>query len=620
MKQCLFPRTLVRTSLACMFLWLANGPALAQAAPLLQQLKTPNKLTEQTLAAAPVRWEQSWAAAWARATTYYRIQAASTVVNDPMCQGDLGFHPRIAELTRAIADRRYGEATRLISVVQDKSMCLGLEGARGLEFALAGFVHRAVTELSGADSQIAVHGALNVGTLVFDQLQYTRRSYWLPMMKFHADKLAPIIARYPKAEFGFLVFDWSRNSLSTGVDPMLMAASMRDFNNYADGTCSMLEMAGAGFRCKGWVGQNGLGGAGAGGSGGAGGGLPSIPSGNASVACVASAARSTGVRGQLACAAKAVAGVTFDPRSTTAQDLLQQGLAGGSPGIHDPGCTLSQDAGNVGGNTDLTAAKKEPTTWDKIKDAASKAGGVVIDVVVSIFDMTPPLISDLKPLASAEGSDAARGGLQAAQAISAQNALMTDDAAESYQKKRDGRVMTDPQANQRTVNNTNDPLGGRGGGGCSNGSNAARRAHALFDCITSGGTMPTNRGPNNPLIARPDPDQVQTPATGAMACMMNGGDLPRSGVDDPKCAMARCAPGAAACPCDKLGGAGGLGLGGTPTQPITATTSPHCAEPPCGSLLPKSPGVVIGGGPNGGGSPTVGGTPPIGTPPPLPRP
>lgn len=585
-------------------------PVLVAAAP-----PAPTAIAEKR---AATTWEAQWDAAWTRATTYYRIRPASTLASDPSCQGDLGLYGNVKDLVRAVAERRYGDATRLLSMVQDRSMCLDLEGARGLEFALAGFVHRAVTQLpAGTQQDAAVHGALNAGTLIFDQLQYTRRSHWLPMMKFHADRLAPIVARYPKAELGFYAYDWSRNTLSRGVDPMLMAGSMRDFGNYADGTCSMLEIAGAGYKCKGWVGKGGIGGGGAGGRGGADGGLPSIPAGNASVSCVASAAKSSGARGQLGCAAKAVAGMTFDPRTTSPQSLLQQGITGGAPGVRDPKCALSQEAGNSGGNTDPEAAKKEPTTWDKIKDVASKAAGIAIDVVVSVFDKTPPVISELKGAASAEGADAVRGGLQAAQEISAREALLKDDGVEEYYGKREGRVTTEPQANQRTGPDRGPLGGGPGAGACGRGSNAARRARALFDCVTGDSPKPTtNRGPNNPLISRTDPDQMQTPATGAMACLMNGGDMPRSGFDDPKCSLARCVQGAASCPCDKPGGGGAKNLGnGAPAPRISATTSPNCAEPPCGTV-PSSGGgggTIVGPSTNPNPTPTIKG--PTGAPP-----
>ena len=178
-------------------------------------------------------------------------------------------------------------------------------------------------------------------------------------MKFHADKMAPIIARYPKNDLGFYAVDWSRNTLSRGVDPMLMAASMRDLGNYGDGTCSMLELAGTGFKCKGWVGSKGMGG---------GGGaarrwcawqdLPSIPTGNGSVSCVASVASTTGARGQLGCAAKAVAGMTFNPRTTSAQSLLSQGILGGQAGVRDPKCALSAEAGNKGGQTESRSGEE----------------------------------------------------------------------------------------------------------------------------------------------------------------------------------------------------------------------------------------------------------------------
>lgn len=573
-------------------------------------------------AAAASTWEAEWDAAWARSTTYYRLRAASTLAADPACQGDLGFHPRVRELVRAIADKRHGEALRLLSIVQDKSMCLDLEGARGLEYALAGFVHRAMTRLSGTQQEIAVHGALNAGTLVFDQLQYTRRSWWLPMMKFHADKLAPIVARYPRTELGFYALDWSRNTLSRGVDPVAMSASMRDMANYGDGTCSMLDLSRAGFKCNGWVGKGGMGGGSKGGSGGgAPGGLPSIPSGGSSVACIASAAASTGARGQLGCAAKAIAGMTFDPRTTTPQTLLAQGIAGGQPGVRDPKCALSEDAGNKGGQTDPEAAKKEPTTWEKIKDTASKAAGIAVDVVVAVFDKTPPVVSDLKPLASPEGADAARGALQMLQAGAARDALLSDDAAEKYNEAREGRVVTDPKANQRTVDGAGGPLGGGPSpGACGRGSNAARRARALFDCISGDSPKPTTRGPNNPLISRVDPDQVQTPPTGAMACMMNGGDMPRDGFNDTKCANARCVQGALSCPCDKAGG-NKVVNGGTLTPRVSASTSPNCATPPCGPIqgggsgggTPNPPGggpTGPGGGPGGPGGGPGGPVPP----------
>ena len=290
--------------------------------------------------------------------------------------------------------------------------------------------------------------------------------------------------------------------------------------------------------------------------------------------------------------------MTFDPRTTSAQSLLSQGIAGGQAGVRDPKCALSEEAGNKGGQTDPDAAKKEPTTWDKVKDAASKAVGVAVDVVVSVFDKTPPVVSDLKPLASPEGADAARGALQMLQANSARDALLTDDAAENYNAKREGRVVTDPQANKRTVDGLNGPLGGGPTvGACGRGSNAARRARALFDCITGGSPKPTTRGPNNPLITRVDPDQIQTPATGALACMANGGDMPRGGFDDPKCAMARCAQGALSCPCDKPGG-GGKVTNGPLTPRLSASTTPNCAEPPCGSLGTSGGGVVVA--PSGG--------------------
>ena len=124
-------KAVVRPLLVCSVVAFALVPSLGAAQP-----------------SPPPAWEAQWDAAWTRSTTYYRIQVADTLASDAGCQG-LELSLRIKELVRAIAARRYGEATRVLSIVQDKSMCLTLEGARGLEFALAGFMHRAMTQLTG---------------------------------------------------------------------------------------------------------------------------------------------------------------------------------------------------------------------------------------------------------------------------------------------------------------------------------------------------------------------------------------------------------------------------------------------------------------------------------------
>lgn len=588
----------------------------------------PTLATTQTTEAAAPTWETTWDAAWARAVQYYAIQAASTVTSDPACQGDLGFHARIKELTRAIQAKKNGDAVRLLGLIQDKSLCLTLEGTRGLEYALAGWVHRSVSQLPPAQAEIAVHGALNAGALVFDELQYTRKSWLMPVLQHYAATLAPMVGRYPK-DLGFYAFDWSRGSLVGGVDPSAFVQSMRTFSNYGDGSCSLLDMSQASFICKGWVGKVGGGGGGAGGGGakGAVGGLPSTPRSASTLSCMIDAAKASGGRGQLGCAAKAVAGMTFDPRTTTPQSLLSGGLAGGQPAIRDPRCALSEDAGNTGPQQDATAKGKEPSAWEQIAAAAKGAADYVKNVVLAVFDKTPPGVAELGQLASAEGADAVRGGLQATQAIKARESLLSgndDQAGYAYEDARNGRVMTEPQANQRTADRPS-PLGGiKGGGSCSRGSNAARRANALYDCISGGTKPPTNRGPHNPVIALVDPGQVQTAPTGALACMQQAGDMPRVSFDDPKCAMTRCAQGALSCPCNGGGGVGGSKLEASGFTPrVTAATSPNCAEPPCGTGAtnsgagPKIPTNTSGGGAAPVGGPSIGGGPkgpPLGGP------
>jgi hypothetical protein len=539
----------------------------------LQAQPVPARGQADALTKAPMTWEQAWAEAWARAVNLYRIKPAETLAREPACQ-NLAFPAWIRDYTQALANRRYGDAMRLLGVIQEKSMCLSLESARGLEFALTAYLHTAMTKLRGRDQEIAVHGALNPGMLMFDQLQYTRRSWWLPIVNHHLPALMSVVATYPKADLGFYAYDWSRNALSRGIDPMALVMSMRDPSNYADGSCTILEMAmpGAAYKCKGWVGTNGIGGAGNI-VGGAVGGLPSVPGNDSGVGCVLSAARATGPSGQLGCAAKAVAGMTFDPR-TSPSTLLSLGVVGGAPGVKDPHCALSQDAGGSARHSDSEAVNREPPSFVK------KLVNLIVDVFVSVFDKTPPVISDVKPLLSEEGADAARGTLQMLQEVEARNALLSDDGIEKYYEARENRVTTDPQANQRTIDTGIGP-GAGGGTGCERGSNAARRLHALNDCLMGGPSLPPNRGPGNPLIALYDPNQMQTPVKGALACLLNGGDMPRAGFNDPKCAIAQCGPEALSCPCDRGGGSQKMG-GALPVRPIDARTSPNCADPPCG--------------------------------------
>ena len=103
--------------------------------------------------------------------------AATTTAQDPTCQGNLGIDVIVKNTILAVSLRKTGDAARFMSQFQDVTQCLPREGTRGVEFALAMYVHRAVTVLPPAQAQIAVQGVMNLGMQIFDELQYTGQSW-----------------------------------------------------------------------------------------------------------------------------------------------------------------------------------------------------------------------------------------------------------------------------------------------------------------------------------------------------------------------------------------------------------------------------------------------------------
>lgn len=503
--------------------------------------------------AARIRsWEPLWDACFARASSYYRIEAAATAVGDPACAGELGISPLVKATVRAVAAGKYGDATRDVGLFQSRTLCLTREGARGVEHALSSFVHRALKELPAKQQRIAVHGALSLGMLSFDQMQYSRRSYWLPMVKFNQTKLRALISGYPEAELGLLAYDFDRGLLVRAGTMDAAVASMQRFESFGDGSCSMLELAGKGYACP-------RGGAADGKPGASSGAMPTaVPAG--AFQCTVDAARSTGTRGMLSCMGKAIAGMTIDPKTSP------QSLTSTQPGVRDPSCALSEGEDGVE-PADPDTKQKEPTAWEKIKDVAATAKDIAIAVFVAVFDKTPPVVSDVAPLASAEGADAERGALQAAQEANNLKQLGETGDVDAYYKAREQRVTTDPQAGTKRTYGGDGPLGGSGGGACGRGSNAANRAKALYQCSSGGmqlSRVPKKVGPGgSPTILRTTGEEGGS-VSGAMACIAQAGDMTRTSPTDAKCAAMKCEQGHT-CPCN--GPVGGVVLGsGTPMK------------------------------------------------------
>ncbi len=436
---------------------------------------------------SPRTWDALWAISWKRANSYYRIQAAPTTLHDPMCRNPLTLDVFVRDTIRAIAIRKYGDAARFMSQFQDRSLCLTREGVRGVEFALSYYLHHALISLPPQQAKAAVQGVVNLGMLTFDQLQYTKRSWWLLTIMSHARMMGPHMADYPRADLGAWFYDprpglMLKSRFPDALDRLIGA--MRRVENFGNGTCAIIDMSEEGFTCQDdWTGI---------------GSTPKTGSGNKTdrfprmpdtippntATCVLQSVQVAGVRGTMACMSKAMAGFTYNPRmglqDKTIPDTSQAG-------IRDKMCALGEEAGGDGGGAtnavDKAAEAKEPSTWDKFKDSVSKAFETVKDgaekawnFVKDVFDTTPPVISELGQGASKEGADAERGFKQMMDETKARDSLLKDEGADQYYKDRDDRITTDPGR-----------LAGDGigtaGGKCSVRSNAAARAKSLYQCI-----------------------------------------------------------------------------------------------------------------------------------------
>lgn len=62
----------------------------------------------------PLTWQQLWDRTWQATLSHYRIQAAPTVLHDPVCKGELGFHLLIRDTITAMTLREYGDALRFM--------------------------------------------------------------------------------------------------------------------------------------------------------------------------------------------------------------------------------------------------------------------------------------------------------------------------------------------------------------------------------------------------------------------------------------------------------------------------------------------------------------------------
>jgi hypothetical protein len=456
-------------------------------------------------------WKELWHSVWERSNERYAIRAASTVGHLPQCQGELKIGPVVEKTINAVEQRQYGEATKLLGQYQDRLQCVTPEGARGLDHALSAFFYLTLTELPPAQQRIVVHGAFNLGLLTFDQIQYTGRSWWLPVMHHHRNAVIQHLrAGYEGRELGLWFYDTPAAALiyhgfdagQTGSDALTgpMFAAFGNPGQFAGGECDLLTMAGADFHCT----QSAA--AGLGGGGGGGGGGMGAAAGGGTMACVIAAAQSTGHHGMLTCMARAGGGGTMRhaPSAHTGPTIR---------GVLDNQCAM-----HSGGDQSSTAEE------------------------------APAHIS----------SD---------EEMEANVQEMLKEILRLAQERQ--RILREQGVGGRKVEIG--PLTGRRGmpapgqeGTCADGTNAAQRVASLFACTGGSGFGGTSAGlpeDGGATVSYPAPGAT-TGGTGLsemIACSMQGGGLIRSDPTDERCTVMTCPQGSETCSCD--GDAGGRGPG-----------------------------------------------------------
>jgi uncharacterized membrane protein YgcG len=581
--------------------------------PKTSQLPSPMK-TATGLTPVPAKsgvpaistWSVLWRDIWRKTVVVYRIGAGPTVMQERACQGNLGLDTLVENYVRAIQLKKYGDAVRWMAQFQDRSLCLDPEGVRGLEFALSAFVHQAITRLPPNEAQTAVQGVFNLGTITFDQIQYTGRSYWLPMVSHHNKKIRALMITYPRNDLGLWVYDFNGGNLvrpgSTDSLDKLMTAMQR-FDNFRPGTCNLLDMSQSSFLCqrpgkKG--GGGGVGGASSSGSGQSGGmaGGPGSGSSQASTGCIVNAARSSGGRGMLACTEKAMAGL----RPSVNDRPTDPGVS-----IVDKSCALRDE---TGGDPAVPESEElPPAEWEGIKDPEKTTWEIISDLFMAVFDLTPPVIAELKVAASPEAVANADAFLNMRLDQQRRQELeeSSGDVADVWETWKELTTAQKMDYFRNKGGRTVPEDGVRGGGVCGNASNAARRAQALYDCYQGSGPSATGGvspkpGGIDPTIALTTEPQMSGRATGMMACLSQGGSLVRLSVNDPRCLKAKCVQGEQ-CSCEgAVAGSQGQVVGGGVglLDPWTSPYGGNCPDPPCGSA------------PGGGGTVTPPKPPPVG--------
>lgn len=248
-----------------------------------------------------------------------RLEVASSVKEVPVCQGALQLDRLVHDAIEAISLNKHGDAARILGTFQDKSMCLTRNGMRELDLVLTLFVDRALT-LPADKARFILPGLLNVGFLAYDQLQYTKTTFWQLGLASNVVELRRVLGRSAADSQAVWLYDLLRGQLVQKNDQRVthnMLSLLSETHRVGDGSCSLLEMVersertGNGLECP-QSGQQGAGGTAVGGGSATGG-----ATGNGA-RCILEAASNVGVRGQLNCMQRALAGATLTPQQVLA--------------------------------------------------------------------------------------------------------------------------------------------------------------------------------------------------------------------------------------------------------------------------------------------------------------
>jgi len=475
-------------------------------------------------------WEELLDAVWTWGISKYPVRAAATVRNSPLAQGNVAAqtYAIIVGTCRAINTGRYGDAAKGLADFQDKLMIIDVKSMRTLDLMMAAFLAN-TSLLPSHQRQQAVRGMLNMALLVFDQIQYTGRSYTLPVMYVFRNRINAALESYSGDELGLWFYSYSSGTMQrvrfdrkhaqfkNGLVSMIAHPG-----RFGNGKCAILELPGQGFACAG-VPRFGSGKHGSGDGGGGVAGMP-IPS-DGRLKCMIAAVMAEGMHGQMSCMIKKASSLRRGmPQNPTQQKPEIKGVIDGVCGGR------TGDESNDGNS---------PSTPPPDHKKAANAGEKIVNFVTKITK-----IFSKKPASSNTPASSPKPKFSKKE--------MDDLKDFSGNKKKPGLKQW-----------KNKDMPTNGGTGCGDATNAVTRASALFSCTGSagGGRLGDSHlvsgihgvGPRS--MPQPDfPGGLNgAKMSGLMSCTAQGGTLVRTSMDDKRCQQSMCAPNQS-CACNGGGG------------------------------------------------------------------